>query len=1255
MEGDEWLGDELVLDDILASWVNQEAQQTLDPSELAALHPEQPLPLSQALQATHAQQGAPFDMHPTPGTSGATECSSTPQSSTCWGAALSGSGEWCSPGFVLGTGHFKNKFCAQCRMRVDVPTSHIRALTPQLGAAFAVHHNQTAGFWKEAPPTHGGGMMRVVNNTMPCVGPWLVIYEQSPPELPWATLPADWVTGETVTLRVAKGTLVPLAALFRPPTRKRKSLHGSGGVAMASGADPACDDASITAAQRVEVGPRNDHESISEPSGAASDGVPSSSKRSSPVDGGGGSFSGSHGGSYSGSVSGGNGGGFAGDHSGHASHTILSARPSASPEAVPFVDEYILSQRHMASLIETRLSSDVELPEAERTHLLGQLELSRALLALVDHGGTANWRSLCRLRRGAVSAVSGTVEERACLLAADTGVDEMDEVGWSAELPAQPPAEPPAEPAAELEAWPDAWPDGPKWAHSSLGSQTPSPVLSPRSSQGDLPPLDDQHVLQLDAQPATTTTTTPGACSGEDSAARTPSGPGALASGGGASGLRVVAIASELDLGAGPLLEVRLSAMLLRSAGAHCTLCPSADACAARLDALLNGAQVVHFCGHADGRVGNRGRTIALTRGGVAELVDADDLTRIVASHARSLRLVVLNGCHSLSLGMRFVHAGVPAVACWGSKVADEAAMHFGIALSRALARGLGIARAYDAAIAAVLTVTRLSEDGAVWLPKFALVCPAAAQADPFSGVLPAGHAHEGRVAAGVPWLLCQPAPGALQRLPPLARCHQPRHSLERRLIAAIDEHRRRSMSFVAPNSETPRPVRGALIVLHGGRGHGKTTLAAWLARDVRTHSAFPGGVEWHRARLPTPPDLATEPAAHCATGAPLRRRRLIIVDDACEVPPLTLSADELLLVITHLPAVADAARGGTHSLVVGVPPIECDGIARGRSASDAGGPRMLGLLSPSALRPGGSPSVLHDPSVDSESTTWSSLVQLGVVVSAVACLIYTLDNHTHDVLAAPMAEPTSTAPDYPFPTWWPYTATFTPYLGLLATSPANEPLLRSLAEISIAWWVVLAAVNLGVAYNFYAGGLAYPGMLDAGLPSLLPALFHSACALLFVAHITHLCPALRARADALPFRVGLRRGMDQFMARHGRVVGSLLSLPLTGMPTSTYAYYLESAGYYRMPPAVLYLHTWKVLRALQVSYAALFLAYYGLVCAWTGGTLSSHLAWVPGTACCNLICEVASQPKNRRYIRGCLFPKQAQSVARMQSDAVRA
>ena len=53
---------------------------------------------------------------------------------TCWGAML-GSVD-CTPNFVPGKLHFKNKFCANCKEGILVPLAQVRAITAEQAAYF---------------------------------------------------------------------------------------------------------------------------------------------------------------------------------------------------------------------------------------------------------------------------------------------------------------------------------------------------------------------------------------------------------------------------------------------------------------------------------------------------------------------------------------------------------------------------------------------------------------------------------------------------------------------------------------------------------------------------------------------------------------------------------------------------------------------------------------------------------------------------------------------------------------------------------------------------------------------------------------------------------------------------------------------------------------------------------------------------------------------------------------------------------------
>ena len=100
----------------------------------------------------------------------------------CWGAELRG-GAGCTPRFVPGKLHFKNKFCDNCRNSLMVPSTQLRALSEDQAAC--VVNKRSEGFWNSAPVDMGGGQYRILNNTAGCTGPWLALFREQPPMIQW--------------------------------------------------------------------------------------------------------------------------------------------------------------------------------------------------------------------------------------------------------------------------------------------------------------------------------------------------------------------------------------------------------------------------------------------------------------------------------------------------------------------------------------------------------------------------------------------------------------------------------------------------------------------------------------------------------------------------------------------------------------------------------------------------------------------------------------------------------------------------------------------------------------------------------------------------------------------------------------------------------------------------------------------------------------------------------------------------------------
>ena len=86
----------------------------------------------------------------------------------------------------------KNKFCSNCQEGIDVPASRVRAsLKPSLQLD-ELRNDHREGFWSQAPQSLGGGQIRVVNNTMMCTGPELILFKDEPPPLEWGPIPKEW-------------------------------------------------------------------------------------------------------------------------------------------------------------------------------------------------------------------------------------------------------------------------------------------------------------------------------------------------------------------------------------------------------------------------------------------------------------------------------------------------------------------------------------------------------------------------------------------------------------------------------------------------------------------------------------------------------------------------------------------------------------------------------------------------------------------------------------------------------------------------------------------------------------------------------------------------------------------------------------------------------------------------------------------------------------------------------------------------------
>jgi len=134
-----------------------------------------------------------------------------------------------------------------------VPASMLHALPSDLREAFK--NDRTTGFWTELGSGSGGVGFRVINNTADCLGPALILFSGPTPENDWPSLPAQWVDDGMVTLKCAKGTLVPVGTLAIPGrgTWKRPRLESDAASSHSADDRGMASEHSLATAQRMAI------------------------------------------------------------------------------------------------------------------------------------------------------------------------------------------------------------------------------------------------------------------------------------------------------------------------------------------------------------------------------------------------------------------------------------------------------------------------------------------------------------------------------------------------------------------------------------------------------------------------------------------------------------------------------------------------------------------------------------------------------------------------------------------------------------------------------------------------------------------------------------------------------------------------------------------------------------------------------------------------------------------------------------------
>jgi hypothetical protein len=75
------------------------------------------------------------------------------EGNTCWGGLLKDDKSCCTPGFVTGKAHFKNKFCVNCRKGIEVPAARVRAMAPEMRYVYQNSLRTGVRRRRRAPPS----------------------------------------------------------------------------------------------------------------------------------------------------------------------------------------------------------------------------------------------------------------------------------------------------------------------------------------------------------------------------------------------------------------------------------------------------------------------------------------------------------------------------------------------------------------------------------------------------------------------------------------------------------------------------------------------------------------------------------------------------------------------------------------------------------------------------------------------------------------------------------------------------------------------------------------------------------------------------------------------------------------------------------------------------------------------------------------------------------------------------------------------
>ena len=119
--------------------------------------------------------------------------------------------------------------------------------------------------------------------------------------------------------------------------------------------------------------------------------------------------------------------------------------------------------------------------------------------------------------------------------------------------------------------------------------------------------------------------------------------------------------------------------------------------------------------------------------------------------------------------------------------------------------------------------------------------------------------------------------------------------------------------------------------------------------------------------------------------------------------------------------------------------------------------------------------------------------------------------------------------------------------------------------------------------------------------------LFHVYQVIVFVCWGLWCLHTLRPRRGAPSIREGAAHELAQFRAKHGRLLGAILTQFGTNLPSSTYSYYLVEANFFSFSVSQAHRALWRGVVAIMIANAIGQFAHFAVTCIESSGALAEQ------------------------------------------------